>query len=93
MKIVTSRDVIEGARRMARASRDAMIPALRSAGAINADQLIKERMGIVMDSYLTGAAEMLKMLRGDFDPEPWEDDYQHEPRIAELLVVALEPKQ
>jgi hypothetical protein len=65
-----------------------MLPVIKASGAINAHQLIEQRMEIVADAYLTGAAEILKMLRGDFEPEPWGDDYQHEPRIAELLALA-----
>jgi hypothetical protein len=80
---VDPRAVIEGARRMARASARAMAPKL--AGVSNAATLIHHRHEIVTDSYLTGAAEMLKLLMGDASPEPWTEDYKHEPRIAELL--------
>lgn len=40
---------------------------------------------VVADSYMTGAEEMLKMLMGDFTPEPWSEDYDHEARLTELL--------
>ena len=45
----------------------------------------QHRMSLVMDCYLTGVAETLKMLHGDNEPEPWADDYEHETRLCELL--------
>ena len=83
---------------MARASRDSMLPML---GKIVADLKkngmpqdkvseyvsaeIQSRMNLVMDCYLTGAAEMLKALHGDLEMEPWADQYDHEKRLTELL--------
>jgi len=46
---------------------------------------IENRMILVMDCYLTGAAEMLKLLHGDNEDEPFEDFYDHEGRLRELL--------
>ena len=93
---IRPRDVIEAARHLARLSRDEMMPALteqckmieRFYGAAAAKQNHQEqqkaRMDLVLDCYLTGAAEMLKRLNGDKEPEPWEV-YDHEERLAELL--------
>lgn len=92
MTPVNPRDVIEGSRRLARRSRDMMmesivkldapIPLKNAMGSPIAQQ---ERMNMVMDCFNTGAAEMLKLLHGDSSEEPWEDDYQHEDRLKELL--------
>jgi hypothetical protein len=86
---LSARTIIEAARRRARESRDLYLPALRAAfpqadkGFLREEILI--RMDLVVDCYLTGAAEMLKMLHGDMEPESWEDDYEHEERLRELL--------
>lgn len=84
---VRPRQIIEASRNMARNSRDYMIPELKKLGVTEAQarSQITARMDLVLDCYLTGAAEMLKMLFGDFEPEPWAEEYDHESRLRELL--------
>ena len=93
---MTARTIIEAARNMARKSRDAYEPGVRKAMEAQfcvPPELIEtavahelqNRMELVMDCYLTGAAEILKLLHGDATPEPWSDDYDHEKRLTELL--------
>jgi len=83
------RQVIEASRNMARHSRDYMIPELKKLGVTEAQarSQITARMDLVLDCYLTGAAEMLKMLFGDFESEPWTEEYDHEVRLRELLAT------
>lgn len=94
---ITVEKLIEKARHLARLSRDEMLGSLRiemikmrAAGAKEEDvsaygRVAQEsRMDIVMDCYLTGCAEMLKMIHGDDEPEPWAQ-YAHSDRIGELI--------
>lgn len=89
---INPRDIIEGSRRLARMSRDIMAKSILNLDipdsikkAMLSKESQEERMNLVMDCYNTGAAEMLKLLHGDSSPEPWEDEYSHEERLAELL--------
>jgi hypothetical protein len=85
--IVTVRLIIESAREMAKRSRELYKPALERAGFAPAAilQELQIRMELVMDCYLTGVAEFIKMVCGEFAPEPWREDYSHEERLLELL--------
>lgn len=92
MKSVNPRDIIEGSRRLARQSRDMLITSVMSLpindkakGILVNRESQEARMELVMDCYNTGAAEMLKLLHGDNSPEPWDDNYNHEERLKELL--------
>ncbi len=85
-------DIIEASRDMARASRDMLAPAMEFALPKSLEgrqemiaHELENRMNLVMDSFNTGAAMMLKMLHGDGRPEPWSEDYDHEARLAHLL--------
>jgi hypothetical protein len=91
---VHPRQIIEGSRNLARKSRDLMLPELKRLWRNKVPNIennlayaaeIEKRMDLVMDCYLTGAAEMLKLLHGDSDAEPFEDVYDHEGRLRELL--------
>jgi hypothetical protein len=92
---IDPRDVIEAARLHARESRDLLLPAAEGfIEQIKAPEFTKretllgflqQRMDLVMDCYLTGAAEMLKRLNGDTIPEPWAEEYNHQARLTELL--------
>lgn len=46
---------------------------------------MEKRMGLVMESFLIGAAMTLKLLHGDGMPEPYEREYNHRERLRELL--------
>jgi hypothetical protein len=94
MKQVNPHAIIEASRNMARQSRDLMLPELKRAyrntiptievqKAFQAD--LETRMNLVMDCFNTGAATMLKLLHGDLMPEPWEEEYDHETRLREIL--------
>lgn len=94
VRAIHPRQVIEGSRNLARKSRDYMLPELKrlwrnkipnTENNLAYAREIEKRMDLVMDCYLTGAAEMLKLLHGDSEPEPFEDVYDHEGRLRELL--------
>ena len=94
VQLLNPRQIIEKSRDFARKSRDMMIPELKrlfrnkipnTENNLAYAGMIEQRMNIVMDAYNTGAAEMLKMLFGDFSAEPWADEYDHEKRLRELL--------
>jgi len=50
-------------------------------------KLMNERMDLVFDSFLIGAAMTLKLLHGDGYPEPFERNYTHTDRLNELLTL------
>ena len=86
-------EFIQRSRIFARKSRDLMLPALREQAAelpVDVRQefiggMVRNRMEIVQDCYLTGVEEVLSRLLGSFDPEAWADDFDHKKRISELL--------
>jgi hypothetical protein len=86
-------EFIERSRIFARKSRDLMLPALREQAAelpvaVREEfivGMVRNRMEIVQDCYLTGVEEVLSRLLGSLDSEPWADDFDHEKRITELL--------
>jgi hypothetical protein len=84
---MTARDLIEAGRNFTRKSNRLYVEGLRHAGypagAVNEE--VQRRGNVVLDSYLTGAAEALKLLAGDRTPEPFSEDYDHEKRLDELL--------
>jgi hypothetical protein len=95
VRALNVRDIIEAARDLARQSRDLMLPSLRAEAQRMGTLLpnpnkwivdqVQHRMNLVMDCYLTGCEEMLRRLHGDTTPEHWEEDYDHEACLAELL--------
>lgn len=72
-----ARAVIEAARRMAEQG--------RAKCWITPPRTNQGMDGLVAWAYLMGAVSMLKILMGDFTPEPWTEDYDHEARLTELL--------
>lgn len=97
---VSGRMIVEAAARLAKESVEVMRPGLemsaqrveKMTGAAMAEKFrneqIETRTELVTDSYLTGAAEAIKMLAGDFEHEPWVEDTRgtyHEKRLDELL--------
>ena len=98
MNKLDPRELVEKSRVLAALSRDEMLPDLQAVcrniisqggkrSTVNRYSMDEQqhRMSLVMDCYLTGVAETLKMLHGDTEPEPWADDYKHETRLCELL--------
>ena len=98
---LTPERIMAGAERLAEASAEALKWALSDAATLPTVRSIAEAQGVdvitlvdrecqnrkawVIDSYLTGAEEMLKALHGDFAPEQWRDGFNHAERLAELF--------
>ena len=86
MTPVKPRAIVEAARIYGvRKSRNLITPSLVDQPINIAIALVQHRRELVMDCYLTGVEEMLRLLHGDAEPEPWREDYDHEERLRELL--------
>ena len=87
---LSARGIVEAARNFTRRGRDERISGadwkrLQMVSPSAAGRDLEIYMELVLDSYLTGAAETLKLLQGDTEPELWADDYNHQERLEVLL--------
>ncbi len=95
---VDARALIDAAREIAKRSIELMRPGVElnmkwmivhgtaaAQAQVYGETELRIRSELVMDCFLTGAATAVKMLIGDFSPETWGYDYDHEGRLTELL--------